>query len=354
VQVESGTGNGGTAALKPRVVDPTQPLVRLSTPVKQLLFFPDGRRLLVAGQDTIETLNLDRDSAPQPLLGGKERPITYGGIALTRDGKRLLTGGTLLDTTPEGIRPRDCDIHVWDADTGEQLARWSGHTRPVACIAVSPDGQRAFSGGGSVERLSDGAIQPVDCGLRLWDIASGRTLRTFEGHIDGVACVAISPDGRWAVSGGADGAVRVWDVGAGTELSVLRQHRATVQSVAISNDGRRIVSGAADGSVIYWDIGHGNPPRRLQAKGRAQFVHRVAFANDGRHALSAHGRITVQGGESTAEDCVVRIWDLAAGEEKAHVKGHTNPVTALAVPPSDGWFLTGSHDGTVRLWELAE
>ena len=55
--------------------------------------------------------------------------------------------------------------------------------------------------------------------------------------------VAVSADGRRAVSGGDDGTVRVWDLDAGTVLHTLTGHDGWVGAVAVSADGRRAVSG---------------------------------------------------------------------------------------------------------------
>jgi WD40 repeat protein len=70
----------------------------------------------------------------------------------------------------------------------------------VDAVAFSPDGRRAVSAG-------------ADHDVRLWDVATGRQLRTFAGHTGTVWGIAYSPDGRRAFSGSDDGSARLWVLG---------------------------------------------------------------------------------------------------------------------------------------------
>ena len=68
-------------------------------------------------------------------------------------------------------------------------------------------------------------------------------------------CLAVSPDGRWLASGGEDGIICVWDIGSGRRLKSMRGHaRASLYSLAFSRDGTVLVSGCADNSVRVWDV----------------------------------------------------------------------------------------------------
>src|SRR5262249_39190580 len=79
-------------------------------------------------------------------------------------------------------------------------------------------------------------------------------VRRFTGHTDEVLCVALSPDGRYALSGGKDRSVRLWDVPTGKELKRFDGHREAVWCVAFSPSGRRALSGGDDRTVLLWDL----------------------------------------------------------------------------------------------------
>jgi WD40 repeat protein len=119
-----------------------------------------------------------------------------------------------------------------------------GHTKSVTSVAISADGRYALSG--SKDRT-----------LKLWDIRSGREVRTFRGHTGTVRSVAISADGRYALSGSKDRTLKLWDIRSGREVRTFEGHTDTVSSITFSPDGRYALSGSYDGTVRLWDVNTG-------------------------------------------------------------------------------------------------
>jgi hypothetical protein len=90
--------------------------------------------------------------------------------------------------------------------------------------------------------------------VRLWDLASGREVRTLQGHFDNVWSVAFHPDGTRLASAGWDQTVRIWDIASGLELAVLKGHPDRVLGVAFSPDGNLLATaGGTDQTVRLWD-----------------------------------------------------------------------------------------------------
>jgi WD40 repeat protein len=88
--------------------------------------------------------------------------------------------------------------------------------------------------------------------LKLWDLSSGRCLRTFEGHNRSVNSVCLRSNGRLALSGSDDDTLKLWDVASGGCLRTLEGHKRSVASVCLSCDGRLALSGSHDRTIQVW------------------------------------------------------------------------------------------------------
>jgi NB-ARC domain/TIR domain/WD domain, G-beta repeat/APAF-1 helical domain len=170
----------------------------------------------------------------------------------------------------------------------------AGHTDWVIAVALTPDGRRALSG--SWDRT-----------LRLWDLENGQTIRTLEGHTNSVWGVAITPDGRLAVSASRDQTLRLWDFETGQTIRTLEGHTGSVWAVAVTPDGRHAVSASGDRTLRLWDLESGQTIRRLE--GHTEWIRAVAVTPDGRHAVSA------------SEDRTLRLWDLSNGQSLRTLEG---------------------------------
>ncbi|MBV8641905.1 MAG: WD40 repeat domain-containing protein, partial [Verrucomicrobia bacterium] len=141
-----------------------------------------------------------------------------------------------------------------------------GHTSSVSAVAIRPpDGRQAIS-------ASD------DRTLRLWDLETGQTLRTFESP-DSVWAVAVTPDGHRALSGSYDRTLMLWDLETGQTLRTLKGHTNIVSAVAITPDGLRAVSASWDRTLRLWDLETGQTIRTLE--GHTDNVSAVAVTPDG-------------------------------------------------------------------------
>ncbi len=205
-----------------------------------------------------------------------------------------------------------------DAPGGALLRTLEGHSDSVHGVAVTPDGRRAISAS-------------ADNTLKVWDLERGNCLRTLEGHTRGVACVAITPDGRCAISGSWDETLKVWDLEAGTCLRTL-EDSWEVLGMAVTPDGRRAISASSHG-VKVWGLESGDCLRTLEG------CRAITVTPDGRCAVSA------------SSDNMLKVWNLESGECLCTLEGHTGSVTGVAVTP-DGRRVVSSGDETLKVWDL--
>ncbi|MGO9506372.1 MAG: protein kinase domain-containing protein [Mycobacterium sp.] len=208
-------------------------------------------------------------------------------------------------------------VQVWHVGSGACLRTLNASS--VSSVALSGDGRVAVSAGGDT--------------LQVFDVASGECLRTLSAS--SVSSVALSADGRIAVSGGDD-TVRIWDMASGACLHTLTGRADSVDSVALSADGRIAISGG--GAVRVWDVRSGTCLHTLA--GHTYMAGSVA--------LSADGRIAVSG----SYDKTVRVWDLTNGTCQHTMAGHSDGVFSVAVSADGRIAVSGSYDKTVRVWDL--
>ena len=263
-----------------------------------------------------------------------------------RTGENLTVLQTIADDAPrifaEQAKARIAEIVDRQREAAERAAQHAsyedpktglirtltGHMERVWSVALSPDGRLALSGGGEI---ADGA----DFALRLWDLATGRVLRTFTGHTDKVISVAFAPDGRTALSGSDDTTLKLWDVATGRALRTFTGHMNSGAKVAFASDGRTALSDGDGKTLKLWDVATGRALRTFI--GHTKYVDAVVFAPDGRTALSG------------SRDETLKLWDLATGRELRTFIGHTKGVTSVAVMLDGRTALSGSDDDTLRL-----
>jgi len=169
-----------------------------------------------------------------------------GGMALSPDG-RLLALAVLSDEARSSDTPSDT-VRLWDVTTGKLLRTFcpSGHVPDH--VLFSPDGALLATSG------SFG--NPP----QLWDVSTGRQLHQFAEHMDRrghwvlANPVAFSPDGSLLALGGTENAVVVVEAVTGGVVRVLRGHSGLVLTLAFTPDGRTLVSGAADATVLAWPV----------------------------------------------------------------------------------------------------
>ncbi len=194
-------------------------------------------------------------------------------------------------------------------------------------VVVTPDGRRMLSSNRN--------------GLTVWDVESGKMLRTIGEPGRNNWALAVSRDGKRVIGGGNDRTARVWDIATGAEVQKLVGHTQPVWGVAMTADGRLAVTGARDKSIRVWDLATGKQVRSFQ--GVEDQVRALALSPDERLVAASH--FSVDGGPG-----ILRLWDVTDGQLLRSYEGHSQPITSVSFSRDGKTLVTSSHDGTVRLW----
>jgi WD40 repeat protein/serine/threonine protein kinase len=207
---------------------------------------------------------------------------------------------------------------------GPLIRTFEGHSSWVHAVALTPDGRFAVSGSG------DGT-------LRGWDLESNRSVPNFARHKAPIRAVAITPDCSRVVSASDDCTLRVWDMKRGRLLRSLKGHSGAVSLVKITSGGCRAISASSDGTLRIWDLQSGQS-RPLE--GHANRINAVAVTPDETRAVSA------------SSDHTLKVWDLKSGALVRTLAGHTDWVNAVAITPDGARAVSASSDRTLRIWDL--
>jgi WD40 repeat protein len=323
--------------------------------------------------------------------------LTTGRVVRTLEGHTDAVNGVAV--TGEGhwavSASRDKTLKVWDITTGQAVRTLEGHSDAVNCVAATGDGRWAISAGANTVKLwdiseftlsddegpnsnltkgkavrtleghkysvngvvitSDGhwAVSASDdYTLKVWDLTTGQAVRTLEGHtsVDSLDSMllggyrgmlyglAVTGDGRWAVSASVDKTLKVWDLTTGQAVRALEGHKDMVNDVAVSADGRWAVSASSDRTLKVWDLANGQAVRTLERHTGAVFG--VAMTADGRWVVSA------------SKDRTLIVWDLKTGQAIRTLKRHTDEVNGVAVTADGRWAISASWDKTLKVWDL--
>lgn len=156
----------------------------------------------------------------------------------------------------------------------------------------------------------------------------------FNSHVKAAFCIALSPDGSVAVSGGEDDMAYLWSTTNGAQLHSLSGHCDSVVSVAFNRPGDMVATGAMDGIIKVWSVTTGTQVCELDAGDDLTFTEwhpKANFLIAGTDGGSAY------------------MWDVPGGRT-SFFSGHGASVSAGGWAPDGRSFATVSEDGSLVLW----
>jgi WD40 repeat protein len=305
--------------------------------VRRLAFSPNNLTLAAAGADkSVLTWNvLFTPGQPLPPDFGKPaasfaHDASATDVVFDLDSVKLYSGGL------------DKKIRKWKFASDAPTKSFQ-HPQIVDAVAFNPAGTLLATG------CHDGIV-------RIWDVAKAQVVKQITAHVappmtqivPAVYCVAWSADGKQVVSGSNDHSLKLWDANAGTlvrefkgykEKDFEKGHRDAVYCLAISPDGKFLVSGGSDHSIKVWNVADGtvvrelaNPTLKMPAspiafppQAHPGAVYSVRYTPDGKYLISA--------GSAPRNQGYLAVWSAADGNFLKGTDLSLGPVYAMAVSP---------------------
>jgi WD40 repeat protein/uncharacterized caspase-like protein len=206
---------------------------------------PDGMSVLSSVGEALTLWSLGSGNQIQTFNASKTKKDQVSGFAsfaFSPDGKLVLAGGY-------GKK-----LRLFEVASGREIRAFKGHdtvfNHGISSISFSPDGKQALTTSTTM------SVENSKVAI-LWEIDTGREIRSFQGHKAGVLSGAFSPDGRMVITGSDDHTLKLWNAMSGEEIRTFSGHSAEVRSVAFSPDGKLILSAGGHGRTALWDAATG-------------------------------------------------------------------------------------------------
>ncbi|XP_061856970.1 bromodomain and WD repeat-containing protein 1 isoform X1 [Colius striatus] len=262
-----------------------------------------------------------------------EIPVNYGtppNLVEVHRAKQL-TGYAKFSTSFPGSMYQHVKMH----------RRILGHLSSVYCVAFDRTGHRIFTG-------SD------DCLVKIWSTHNGRLFATLRGHSAEISDMAVNYENTMIAAGSCDKMIRVWCLRTCAPVAVLHGHTGSITSLQFSpmvkGSMRYMVSTGADGTVCFWQwdadsMKFNNRPVKFTEKPRPGVQMLCS-------SFSVGGMFLATG----STDHVIRMYFFGSEtpEKIAELESHADKVDSIQFSNSDDRFISGSRDGTARIWRFEQ
>lgn len=276
---------------------------------------------LLVGMETVRSAEPDSLNAI-PLSGNTEKALKHA-VALISAGEAA-----------SSLHAHHLLLGLLSAES--QAAKWIAETLEIPretiykVLADNPD---------SLDSINE-----------VWRASQRRPLfLPLRGHRGAISSLDFSPEQGWLCSASADLTVRMWDVAKGTSLRSFEGHTTPILSGRCSPDGALLLTAAEDGTLLVWDIREGQVLATIDGLEFEAGAHNSNYPNTAQvMAITPNSKLVV----FASLDRALKVCALPSGTELSAMHGHAAPVTALAITPDGHRCLSATQDGELKVWDL--
>jgi RNA polymerase sigma factor (sigma-70 family) len=331
--------------------------------VNQVTYSPDGATL-VSFDGALHFWDPSTGRERRRIETGVGSGTGFDQFAFAPDGQSVAV--QVVDWGDEIVKGRGRQITSWTKlygpMTGHEIRRFE-REGTANCLAFSPDGKVLVG----VFRIGP---KP---GITLWEVASGRVIRSLDGSFAKTMALAFSPDGKVLISCvpwlrderpnprpqraaarppslPEESLIQLWDVATGKEIRRIGLGKTRITRAVLAPDGKTLATATTEPSVRLWDLATGREVRRFG--GGDLHTHHIAFSPDGSILASTEvvGPDLPIPGVSVPLTGPIHVWDTATGREIRHWE--TDNSSRVCFSP-DGTTLATSGTQVIRLWNVA-
>ncbi len=274
--------------------------VALSAQARFLAWCDDGGRVRIVDLE----MRRERLVLPAPASG-------IHSLAFSANGQWLATGGD------DGL------ITLWNVPTWTMEASLEGHRGRVSHLSFSTDEKGLVSLG-------------ADETVRIWDLTVWAEVSAYA-NPEKDSELSVSADGRLlGAFGGLNNTVRFYGLEPNLPLrATLPRQKGIILSVEFAADAESAIISAYDSSVTRWDL---DPLQPLMTYWQKVLVYQMALSADGRILATAGG------------DNLIKVWDVASGQELRVLRGHTVAVSHLCLSADGRTLVSADVDNRIKVW----
>ncbi|MEQ8186755.1 MAG: hypothetical protein ABRQ39_02190 [Candidatus Eremiobacterota bacterium] len=248
-----------------------------------------------------------------------------------------------------------------------ELVTQSGHSDSVWVCSFSPDGRFLASGS-------------IDGTVKLWDVKTGKELKTFYGSSESIVSLCFNADGTMLAGGSSCGTITLWSVTDGTVISEIKKPDTVIECLSFSHDGKLLACGGHKNGVInildtetckevFTIAGHSKTvlslkffrkEKKLASAGKDGTIRLWDLNNRGKEISVFHVDAPVYSISLTSdekylacgsEDKKVTLWDMSSGEKVFSLSGHSEPVLSVSFSPGGKMLASAGQDKKIILWD---
>ncbi|KAI9679899.1 MAG: hypothetical protein M1817_004914 [Caeruleum heppii] len=300
------------------------------TDVRALSISSDDKMLASASSGTLKVWNVRTQTCIRTFDCG------YALCCSFLPGDKIIVVGT-----------KSGEIELFDVASSTLLDTVKAHEGPIWTLQVHPDGRSLVTGSAdkSAKFWKFEIIQEEIPGTRRTTprlkLVQTRTLKVT----DDILSLRFSPDARLLACSLLDNTIKVFFTDTLKLFLNLYGHKLPVLHMDISFDSKLLVSCSADKNVRLWGLDFGDCRKALFA--HSDSIMQVSFLPHN-HDRSGHHFF------SASKDHSVKYWDGDKFEQIQKLEAHHGEIWALAMSHSGEFFVTASHDKSLRVFEQSD